>query len=205
MVYLVKGKDAAENDKGKLILINFDQYIQFRHRTWTPDFIDLYGHELDPTDAVSESAAQVATMDSANKSAEMDIDTDGSHDQADEWDKSFQPADEVNDLFWCEEFDNDEPVNLQWYQEEMALWTDFNEGFIAEFVSKYCASQQLIAPIVLEHHLVHDLLHDLHNLETAFAGQIEECHVLVKFPGGVGSEEHQRPGMRQMDKCRLNG
>lgn len=68
--------------------------------------------------------------------------------------------------------------------------------FITEFISKYCASQQLIAPIILEHHLVHDLFHDFHDPETPFAGQIKECHVLVELPGCVGREEHQRPGMR---------
>ncbi|KAI4285509.1 MAG: hypothetical protein L6R38_000606 [Xanthoria sp. 2 TBL-2021] len=139
MVYLVKGKDAAENDKGKLILINFDQYIQFWHNTWVPDFIDLYGHEQDLTDVVPEPKAQVLTK-RIHDSIEMDIDksedsgTDSGHDRSDdggecEEETTLQPADEVNDLFWCEEFDDDEPVNLHWYQEQMALWTDFREGF----------------------------------------------------------------------------
>ncbi|CAL8575636.1 hypothetical protein XPA_001549 [Xanthoria parietina] len=139
MIYLVKGRNAAENEKGKLVLINFDEYIQFWHDTWVPDCINLYGHEQNRTDIGPEPNAGVLTT-RIHDSGGMDIDksedgdTDSDHDGSDHLsecpeEKTFQPADEVNDLFWCEEFDDDEPVGLHWYQEQMALWADFKEGF----------------------------------------------------------------------------
>ncbi|KAL8995712.1 MAG: hypothetical protein Q9169_004606 [Polycauliona sp. 2 TL-2023] len=135
MVYLVKKKHAAETDKGKLMLINFDQYIQFSHNSWAPEFPDLTGHEQNAPGAACSKAAQVST-DPIRESTEMDIDkAEGSYqdraDNIDDYQKknTFQPADELNDQFWCEEFDEDEPVSLNWFQEEMALWTDIKEGF----------------------------------------------------------------------------
>ncbi|KAL8767994.1 MAG: hypothetical protein Q9209_005665 [Squamulea sp. 1 TL-2023] len=140
IIYLVKEKGAAEYDKGRLILINFDQYIQFWHKLWVPDFIDLYGHGVQNcSKSASKPTDKVAMQGIAGRSyesVEMDIDTaqgsDNRH-HADGWDESqgnnsLQPVDEVNDLYWCEEFD-DEPVDLHWFQEQSALWTDLQEGF----------------------------------------------------------------------------
>ena len=150
IVYLVKEKSATVFQKGKLILINFDQHAHFWHKGWNPDFIDLYSHkEQNPTDAVNELEDQVALGSMAEKryeSSPMEIDmaegsdNDSNNEVEDEgedvdgWDEfkrdnKPQRTSENNDLFWCEEFDDDESVDLHWFQEHMALWTDFQKGF----------------------------------------------------------------------------
>ncbi|KAL8786876.1 MAG: hypothetical protein Q9213_002507 [Squamulea squamosa] len=140
IIYLVKEKGAAEYESGRLILINFDQYIHFWHKLWVPEFIDLYGHDVqNPSKPKPESTAEVAIPGMAGRSyesVEMDIETaEGSDNRNDvddcdesQGNDSLQPANEINDLYWCEEFD-DEPVNLHWFQEQSALWTDLQEGF----------------------------------------------------------------------------
>ncbi|KAL8673815.1 MAG: hypothetical protein Q9168_001780 [Polycauliona sp. 1 TL-2023] len=138
MVYLVKRKGAGETDKGRLILVNFDQYIQFWHDTWVPELLKLKGYGQDSQSAALNPAAHIS-INQIRESTEMDIDkpeedSRSSQDHTDDWsenqeEKSLQPADELNDQFWCEEFDEDEPVSLDWLQEEMALWTDVKEGF----------------------------------------------------------------------------
>ncbi|KAL8816144.1 MAG: hypothetical protein Q9223_004799 [Gallowayella weberi] len=145
IIYLVKGKGAADHEKGQLILINFDQHIKFWHNKWAPGFIDLYGrHESDATDASIGPADEVSMENMAPPTYEpidMEIDdpeVEGGGEDEDydpsAWDGSqeenkFQPADDINDLFWCEEFDENEPVEMHWFMEQMALWTDFQEGF----------------------------------------------------------------------------
>ncbi|KAL9630137.1 MAG: hypothetical protein Q9204_004876 [Flavoplaca sp. TL-2023a] len=139
ILYLIKEKASAGYEKGKLILINFDQDIRFWHETWVPDFIHLYGCEQKPSNAVHEPTAQVV-MKRTYESTRMDIDeaeniaNDNGRYYDNDWNKYqeeqfLEPADEINHLFWCEQFDDDEPVNLHWFQEQMALWTDFRQGF----------------------------------------------------------------------------
>ncbi|KAL8700534.1 MAG: hypothetical protein Q9224_000920 [Gallowayella concinna] len=145
IIYLVKKKGAADHEKGQLILINFDQHIKFWHKKWTPDFIDLYReYESNATDASIEPTEEVSMGTMAPQIYEpvdMEIDDPENEDRgndedynSDDWDRSqeensFQPADDVNELFWCEEFDENEPVDMHWFMEQMALWTDFQDGF----------------------------------------------------------------------------
>ncbi|KAI4235873.1 MAG: hypothetical protein L6R40_006337 [Gallowayella cf. fulva] len=143
IIYLVKEKDAADDDKGRLILVNFDQYIQFSQKKWAPSFIDLYGdHESDRTAAKPRSSTEVVIdgeaqqiYDTLDVKIDEPVGQDMDEDEGDEDDSqpdeslSFQPADDIIDLFWCEEFEEDEPVNLPWFMEQMALWTEYQEGF----------------------------------------------------------------------------
>ncbi|KAL8836339.1 MAG: hypothetical protein Q9170_002953 [Blastenia crenularia] len=153
IVYLVKEQGASEADKGQLILINFDEHIHFFHETWVPDFIDLYGRD-DPghNEIGDEPAEQITTKGMLKRTYEpMNIDPDdegdgfiknsgrGKDSENDELEEGgpdgnkgedkIIPADDINEYFWCEEYDEDEPLDLDWFSEEMAMWTDIKEGY----------------------------------------------------------------------------
>lgn len=150
IIYLVKESGATEKENGRLILVNFDEHIQFVHEKWVPEFLDLYDR---PREANDKDLAGEITMDETpnvinelmavnnenageedNGNAEedeesLDIDLAGESDDNSDNSGVIMPADDVNDYFWCEENDEDEPINLEWFSEEMALWIDVQEGF----------------------------------------------------------------------------
>lgn len=146
IVYLVKDKGTHEDRQGQLILINFDEHVHFLYGKWVPEFIDLYGRQNpDPRDTFTEPANLITTEEMSNKKYEaMEID-DGEADDEDEEEEDaemdqesandsdgegkFMPADDDNDYFWCELYDDDEPVEAEWFVEEMAHWTDIRKGF----------------------------------------------------------------------------
>lgn len=142
IIYLIRKKRTSGDDWGQLILINFDQTVRFQYERWTPRVLDLYHHN-DSTDIplTIEQAEQIAIEDILDREyalpVAMDVDPPDDneeheeHDAADESDEglSIMPADEINQLFWCEEYDEDEPVNMQWFMTHMALWTEIREGF----------------------------------------------------------------------------
>lgn len=145
IVYLVKEKGAHEDHQGQLILINFDEHIHFFYRKWVPEFIDLYGRQdLDLRTASTEAADPITMEGMLKKKYEpMEIDDDKADEElgeeeeemdeentndTDDEDKSM-PSDENNDYFWCELYDDDEPVEPEWFVEERAHWTDIKEGF----------------------------------------------------------------------------
>ncbi|KAL8919293.1 MAG: hypothetical protein Q9208_006858 [Pyrenodesmia sp. 3 TL-2023] len=145
IVYLVKEKGAHEDHQGQLILINFDEHIHFLYRKWVPEFIDLYGRQDLDLRSASTEAADPVTMEGMpeQKYEPMEIDDDEADEEdgeeqeetdkentseSDDEDK-FMPANDINDHFWCELYDDDEPVEAEWFVEEMAHWTDIQEGF----------------------------------------------------------------------------
>ncbi|KAL8699932.1 MAG: hypothetical protein Q9201_005721 [Fulgogasparrea decipioides] len=146
IVYLVKKKRASDDDWGRLILINFDHNVRFWHEEWTPDFLRLYHHHTKdssfPTTKLADQVAMEGMLERASEPpVDMDIDESANEDSNDEElgasDESneelkFMPADDINDRFWCEEYPEDEPVDVQWFMEDMALWTEIQQGFCFE-------------------------------------------------------------------------
>ncbi|KAL8963392.1 MAG: hypothetical protein Q9183_005016, partial [Haloplaca sp. 2 TL-2023] len=64
-----------------------------------------------------------------SESEEMEDDEPTETADATDEDLSFMPADDENDLFWREEYDEDEPVEAEWFMMEPALWAEEQEGF----------------------------------------------------------------------------
>ncbi|KAL9026345.1 MAG: hypothetical protein Q9196_004980, partial [Gyalolechia fulgens] len=150
IVYLVKEKGATEMDNGKLILVNFDGHIQFFHEGWVPEFLDLYGRqEADDNDKPAEEITMVEmlnetyepmavedgnTEEEDSEYAEEEAESGGTDPMEGPSDNNDNesgiiPADDANEYFWCEENDEDKPLDFNWFSEEMALWTNTREGF----------------------------------------------------------------------------
>lgn len=145
IVYLVKEKGAPEDHQGQLILINFDEHIHFFYKKWVPDFVDLYGcQDPDPKTSRTQPAEQITTERMLKKTYEpMEIDSEDADQESRDEDEEAEeknpddsdgedklmPADDINDYYWCELYDDDEPVEPAWFVEEMAHWTDIQEGF----------------------------------------------------------------------------
>ncbi|KAL9604045.1 MAG: hypothetical protein Q9219_000807 [cf. Caloplaca sp. 3 TL-2023] len=144
IVYLVKDKGVTEDDNGQLILVNFDEHVHFFHDEWIPEFIDLYGHQRPyRNDSSNQPAEQIIVEGMLKRTSEpMALDDevareDGNKDEETREEESNDgddvdriiPADDINDYFWCELYDEDEPLDLDWFSVEMAQWTNIEEGF----------------------------------------------------------------------------
>ncbi|KAI4171797.1 MAG: hypothetical protein LQ343_004048 [Gyalolechia ehrenbergii] len=141
IVYLVKEKSATEMDNGRLILINFDEHIQFFHDQWVPEYLDLYDRQASgENDKPAEEIIMAGMLKETYEPLAVDgedteeQDSGGTDPMGKPSDNSdneggVMTADNVNKYFRCEENDEDEPVDLDWFSEEMALWTNVQEGF----------------------------------------------------------------------------
>ena len=148
IIYLIKQNKTDGDESGQLILINFDRRIKFWHEKWAPSVMDLHqGNDSSDPAHSSETHEEMATQDTLDlrnaPPVDMDLDAPDSQSESDDMeddeptetadaiddDLSFMPADEDNDLFWCEEYDEDEPVEAEWFMIEPALWTEEQEGF----------------------------------------------------------------------------
>ncbi|KAL8952755.1 MAG: hypothetical protein Q9222_001340 [Ikaeria aurantiellina] len=143
IIYLVKKKGAGADEIGKLILINFDEHIHFWHEEWVPQYLNLDKHReqknRSPENDTTEQIAMEGLLKKTYEPDQMDLDGDDCYaDECSEGETSeesgddeceFQPVDEINDRNWCEEYDEDEPLDMHWFAEQMALWTDIKEGF----------------------------------------------------------------------------
>ncbi|KAI4253904.1 MAG: hypothetical protein LQ352_003412 [Teloschistes flavicans] len=79
ILYLVKKKGAAEDDWGRLILINFDKHIRFQHEEWSPRYLDPYGRKAStrdhPTSQLAEQVGVDGIVDNVSDiSGSMDVD-----------------------------------------------------------------------------------------------------------------------------------
>ncbi|KAI4123078.1 MAG: hypothetical protein LQ338_005449 [Usnochroma carphineum] len=136
IIYLVKKRDASENDQGQLILINFDEHIRFFYKKWVPRFLDLYRHQsLDPqpTEPITierllEKEYERIEVDSDELDQGDDEDQEAEEEISDrEGEGTIIPADDINDYHWQELYDEDEEP--EWIIEEMASWTELRQGF----------------------------------------------------------------------------
>lgn len=148
IIYLVKERGATETDNGRLILVNFDEHIQFLHEKWAPKSLNLYDRRR--ADSSNEPAQEITMNETRSKTNEpMAVDDENAREEDSEYteeggdsldtdlmgesckdsDSAINPAEDANDNFWYEENHEDEPIDLEWFSEEMALWTDVQEGF----------------------------------------------------------------------------
>ncbi|KAL8638613.1 MAG: hypothetical protein Q9228_004246 [Teloschistes exilis] len=143
ILYLVKEKGAALDDWGRLILINFDKHIRFQHKEWSPKSLNLYRRKGSArAHPPSQPAQQVGTdelddelYDSSDSMDVYDENKDGDDTESDEGssdsDDGLNPApgDEDYDIYCGEADDGDGFVELQWFTQQMALWTEIQRGF----------------------------------------------------------------------------
>ncbi|KAI4201462.1 MAG: hypothetical protein LQ350_003221 [Teloschistes chrysophthalmus] len=143
ILYLVKAKEASLDDWGRLVLINFDQHIRFQHEEWSPSSLDLYKQKVSARAHPSnQPAPQVGTDELDDElyesSSSMDVDDDdedgddtGSDEGSSDSDDGLNPAPggEDYDIFREEADDGDDFVELQWFTQQMALWTEIQQGF----------------------------------------------------------------------------
>ena len=136
VVYLVKAKGASGDGWGRLILVNFDENIDFSHEHFTPRFLDLHsdGQARNDDEVVIEGPRRAEANLRASKCSSVQSDADDDDGDEDEdvimEDAYVESAD--NHLESWEMFDEDEEVEFCWYKEEIALWTEICEGFVFE-------------------------------------------------------------------------
>ncbi|KAL8692567.1 MAG: hypothetical protein Q9218_002436 [Villophora microphyllina] len=158
ILYLIKKKGSFEDDWGRLVLVNFDKQIHFQHEMWSPSLMKLYGDKRSSrTISTDEQADQVAMKGMIEKVYEppvaMDLDDDEESEHAmgyddakkpdmaekydhndkaindpddDDVDCDITPTEEDDDLFF---HNDDESVDLEWFMQQMALWTDIKQGY----------------------------------------------------------------------------
>ncbi|KAL8725136.1 MAG: hypothetical protein Q9166_007540 [cf. Caloplaca sp. 2 TL-2023] len=97
----------------------------WNEKTYEPDRMEIDESEDECSEEQKEDDNDYGS-DYANDNDDDDDDDSWGESQEQ---KNFQPADDVNDVFWCEEFDEDEPMDMHWFMEQMALWIDFQKGF----------------------------------------------------------------------------
>ncbi|KAL8956733.1 MAG: hypothetical protein Q9193_005823, partial [Seirophora villosa] len=139
IVYLVKEKGAPEDAQGQLILLSFDQHLQYFYKKWTPGLIGLQSRHGPDICRVNVQPAEQITMEGMLKKTYEPVAVDDDDDEADQrndedeemeedsdesdGEGKIMPADDINDV------DDDRSVELEWFIEEMAMWTDLRQGF----------------------------------------------------------------------------